>query len=128
MDSSNIQGSDLFNFSSNLNVSATIAPNIQNWITANQNRILANKCKIKLRLVDLTLLAESGLTGGHISDFVMKGAFVVDLKGILRVSLYKLVELNKDELAVLLNKIGSFDADNEEQKTELGYLGKKSTD
>ena len=58
----------------------------------------------------------------------MKGAFVVDLKGILRVSLYKLVELNKDELAVLLNKIGSFDADNEEQKTELGYLGKKSTD
>ena len=54
-------------------MSATIAPNIQNWITANQNRILANNCKIKLRLEDLTWLAESGLTGGHISDFVMKG-------------------------------------------------------
>ena len=66
MDSSNIQGSDLFNFFSNLNVSATIAPNIQNWITANQNRILANNCKIKLRLEDLTLLAESGLVGGNI--------------------------------------------------------------
>ena len=117
MDSSNIQGSDLFNFFNNLNVSATIAPNIQNWITANQNRILANNCKIKLRLEDLTWLAESGLTGGHISDFVMKGAFVVDLKGILRVSLYKLVDLNKVELAVLLDKIGSFDADIEEQKT-----------
>ena len=55
----------------------------------------------------------------------MKGAFVVDLKGILRVSLYKLVELNKDELAVLLNKIGSAAADNAEQKTELDNLGKR---
>ena len=77
----------------NLNVSATIEPNIQNWITSNQNRIIANNCKIKLRFVDLTLLAESGLTGGHISDFVMKEGNRVHLLLILKAS-FELVCIN----------------------------------
>ena len=70
----------------NLNVSATIEPNIQNWI-------IANNCKIKLRFVDLTLLAESGLTGGHISDFVMKEGKRVHLLLILKAS-FELVCIN----------------------------------
>jgi hypothetical protein len=104
-------------FLKKLQVSETIAPRIHNWIRANNS-------EIKLCSADLNFLAESGLTGGHVSDFLMKGAFVAKLKGILRVSLYKLVDLKYD-LVVLLDKIGSTAADDVKQQNELGKLGKK---